>query len=229
MLPLGVKSQKKIVLTNTETDEEISEIDTANYINEFFTNIGPNLAANFNTPWFYDGAVNQDNNIDTITATPEEVLKFCKKIDVNKSSCIEDISSRVMKDALIHLHVKFAHLINKSLTSGLFPKSWKYAKVTPLFKGGLRHNVGNYRPVSLLPLPSKIIEKIVHIRLMAFFENNNILDQNQRGFRKGHSTINTIAKLTDDIFNGMNKKELRIDNGGLAVISLRLTFWSIAS
>ena len=80
--------------------------------------------------------------------------------------------------------------------------------VTPLFKGGNRQFVGNYRPVSLLPLPSKFIEKIVHKNLSKCFEENNILDPMQGGFRKGHSTINTISNLTNDIFYGMNNRDL---------------------
>ena len=133
---------------------------------------------------------------------------MCKDIDVNKSSCIENVSSKVLKEALIYLNDKFTTLINKSFEVGLFPDAWKCAKVTPLFKGGNRNIVGNYRPVSLLPLPLKIIEKIVHGRLSNFFELRNILDPNQGGFRKGHSTINTISKLTNEIFKGMNQREL---------------------
>ena len=68
--------------------------------------------------------------------------------------------------------------------------------------------MGNYRPVSLLPLPSKIIEKIVHNKLSLFFEEHEILDSNQGGFRKGHSTIDTIAKLTNNIFEGINHRVL---------------------
>ena len=203
VLPIKNKSNKKILLTNLDTQEAVEDADTADYVNTFFAKIGPKLAADFNTPWFFEGVVN-NNKIDDITAASEEILKLCKEIDVGKSSCIENISSQVMRDALVHLNDKFTMLINKSLSLGLFPHAWKYAKVCPLFKGGNRNLVGNYRPVSLLPIPSKIIEKIVHDRLSRFFEENEVLDPNQGGFRKGHSTINTISKLTHDIFEGIN-------------------------
>ena len=203
VLPLNEKSNKKISLLEPDTLQEILDGDTANYINTFFANIGPNLAANFNTPWYYDGLEN-DNQLDEIVATQEEIHKLCKDIDVNKSVCIENVSSNVLKDALLYLNVKFTLLLNKSFVSGIFPEAWKCAKVTPLYKGGDRHTVGNYRPVSLLPLPSKIIEKIVHNRLSVFFYDNNILDPKQGGFRKGHSTIDTIANFTNDVFSGNN-------------------------
>ena len=79
---------------------------TAGYINTFFANIGKMLARDFNTPWFFEG-VESDNKLDAIVSTNEEVLKFCKDIDISKSSCVENISSRVMKDALIYLSEKF--------------------------------------------------------------------------------------------------------------------------
>ena len=62
-------------------------------------------------------------------------------------------------------------------------------------------------PVSLLP-PTKIIEKIVHCRISDFIETNQLLDANQGGFRKKQSTINTIPKLTNDIFSGINERDL---------------------
>ena len=77
---------------------------------------------------------------------------------------------------------------------------WKVAKILPLFKAGDRDNVNNYRPVSLLPLPGKLLEKIVS----AFWDENNILSNNQGGFRKGHSTAATIADSTDDLFQQIN-------------------------
>ena len=64
--------------------------------------------------------------------------------------------------------------------------------------------MGNYRPVSLLPLLGKILEKIAHKRVTKFWENNNFLTDDQGGFRKGYSTMATIADLTDDLFNQIN-------------------------
>ena len=152
ILPLNNKSIKKFLLINNDTNENVQEEATAGYINRFFTNIGPNLAATFTKPWYYEG-LECDKTIDDIVATRDEVLKLCKDIDVNKSSCINNVSTRVMKDALLHLIDKFTLLINKSLSSGIFPDLWKCARVTPLYKGGSRNHMGNFRPVSLLPLP----------------------------------------------------------------------------
>ena len=77
------------------------------------------------------------------------------------------------------------------------------ATIIPLFKGGKKTEVGNYRPISLLPLPGKIIEKVVHANLSEFLAEQHVLSDKQGGFRKGFSTASTIADLTDDLFTGI--------------------------
>ena len=77
-------------------------------------------------------------------------------------------------------------------------------KIIPLVKGGDHLEVNNYRTISLLPLPGKIIEKIVHNRITKFLEEHSLLNERQGGFRRGHSTINTVPCFTDDIYMNIN-------------------------
>ena len=79
-----------------------------------------------------------------------------------------------------------------------------------LKKAGNSNDVSNLRPVSLLPITSKLIEKIVHNRVYEFLENNNILDNRQGGFRPKHSTSNTTATFIDDIYNAFNNNNILI-------------------
>ena len=74
-------------------------------------------------------------------------------------------------------------------------------------KGGNDQIVSNYRPISLLPLLSKIIEKIVHKRIYAFLTEYDILDDRQGGFRPDYSTVKTCAYFTEDIYTAINNKE----------------------
>ena len=97
-------------------------------------------------------------------------------------------------------------MYNISLRVSTFPDSRKLAIVIPLQKPGDRSDVSNLRPISLLPLPGKILERIVHTQVSTFLENNNLLSDKQGGFRKGRSTIATIAAYTDDILLGINDK-----------------------
>ena len=101
-------------------------------------------------------------------------------------------------------------IFDSSLLSGIVPSSWKHAPIIPLQKEGNTRDVNNLRPISLLPLPGKILEKIVHKHLSLYLEKNNILDINQGGFRQNHSTTNSVVGLTEDIYRAMNKKEFTV-------------------
>ena len=192
IIPKNNKNKNKIELIDQTTSKEISESDVSSYINTFFSNIGPKLAKNVNQEWKYEGHVS-NNHLDDINTNNEEVMKLCKEIDTLKAACISNLSSTLIKDALIALNEQFVILLYNSFKTGIFPDAWKIATVIPLYKGGNRKEVGNFRPVSLLPLPSKIIEKIVHDRINTHLENLDLLDVKHGGFRKHHSTIHTIA------------------------------------
>ena len=84
---------------------------------------------------------------------------------------------------------------------------WKNAIVIPLFKGGNKLDVSNYRPISLLPLPGKLLEKIVHKKLSYYLELNNLLCNEQCGFRKERSTVHSIVNLTDSLLKAMNNSQ----------------------
>ena len=90
-------------------------------------------------------------------------------------------------------------LINLSFNQRKFPPVLKKARVTPTFKKGDRLDANNYRPISLIPNISKIIEKLIHMRLHSFLEQNNIFYPSQFGFRDKHSTTHVLIEITDQI------------------------------
>ena len=103
---------------------------------------------------------------------------------------------------------KVTTLFNMSLRMGIIPKGWKEAAVIPLHKGGAKSDVNNLRPISLLPVPGKLLERIVHGRVMAFLERVCYLNNCQGGFRQGHSTVSTISIITNDIYEAINNKQV---------------------
>ena len=121
---------------------------------------------------------------------------------------IHDIAAKIFKHAFMVLVPQLVYLFNLSFTMGVFPEAWKKATVIPLFKGGDRSDVGNFSPVSLLPLPGKLIAKIVHNKISVFFNALNVLSDCQSGFRKGYSMVSCVADFTDAIFTGMNEGEV---------------------
>ena len=97
-------------------------------------------------------------------------------------------------------------IFNKSLVTGVFPEDMKLAIVKPLYKAKSKFEICNYRPISLLPVISKILEKIVQLRLTKFLKKHNVLYGGQYGFRKQRSTTDAILDLTGNILYGFNKK-----------------------
>ena len=193
-----------INLVDRDTDSSIDKENTANYINNYFSEIGPNLAQQFNNNWSYDGE-EIDNILPDFSVNEREVINICKNIETHKSSAIDLFSSRILKDAFLTLSKELTHLINLIFTTATFPTAWKNAKVIPLFKGGDNSDVSNYRPISLLPLPGKIVEAIIHSKIIEHLDNLDFLSDKQDGFRPGRSTIDTIAGFTDDIALETNK------------------------
>ena len=173
-----------IWLKNKETVRDIPESETPDYMNGFFTNIGPKLGNMHRSTWEYYGQ-RMEGAMPDFQTDVEEVIDLCKEIETLKSSGLDEISAKLCKDAFMALPEHMTHIFNCSLDSGIFPDKWKAAKIVPIFKGRDREVVGNYRPVSLLPLPGKLLEKIVHTRISQFLEGNDFLTEHQGGFRKG--------------------------------------------
>ena len=110
-----------------------------------------------------------------------------------------------MKDVFNVIAPILTGLINKSFTDGVFPGVWKCAKVTALFKDGDKSLKDNYRPISILPTISKIIERSAHIQLSSFLEENRLLSQSQFGFRLKRSTSTALIAFTDQVVESMDK------------------------
>ena len=95
---------------------------------------------------------------------------------------------------ICNLSIKFSH----------FPKDCKVAKLKPLYKKGTKTDPNNFRPISLLPIVSKIIEKVIHDHTMNYLTENNVFYRYQYGFCKTHSTGTSLAYLTDKILTGFD-------------------------
>ena len=102
------------------------------------------------------------------------------------------------------------HIFNLSLAKGIFPDDLKIARVTPVFKAGNENEVGNYRPISILPCFSKILERIMYNRLFKYLTTNEILYKKQFGFQEGHSTKHAIMQLIDNINNSFEKNHFAL-------------------
>ena len=134
----------------------------------------------------------------------EEVEKIIKELTTNKSQPSTDIPVKIIKEYSNQFSEFMTESINRSIDEGVFPDTLKVADITPVYKNkGSKSDKTNYRPISILPVLSKIYERVIHNQLSEYFEN--ILSDNQCAYRKGFSTqpslmtlVETWKKATDD-------------------------------
>jgi hypothetical protein len=180
--------------------------------NSYFTGVGPSLARKIPQVNGCPLSYLKPKNINSIFLKPvvsEEVnniIKQSKKSaegwDNIKSNIIQPISHIILRP--------LTHLLNLSLSQGIFPNELKIAKIIPLFKSGNKHICSNYRPISILPFFSKIFERVMYNRLIDFIDRYNILYSCQFGFRKKHSTSLALSYLSNKLYNAYNEQNCTI-------------------
>ena len=127
-------------------------------------------------------------NFKLDSTTEGYLFKLLKNLEFTKAAAIDQISEKFLKDGARILAKTISELCNLSMALGNFPDACKMAKVKPLFKKGSKTNPSNYRPISLLPLLSKVFETVVFDQTEEFLSLNMVLYDYQPGFRKNHST-----------------------------------------
>ena len=123
----------------------------------------------------------------------------------SKSPGLDDIDVRLLKTAAPIICKSLSFICNLSLATSVFPSEWKKAKVVPIFKAGNKCSVENYRPISILSIISKIIERAVHDQIYSFMVDNDFLSSSQSGFRSQFSTATTLIDVQDYILNNMDR------------------------
>ena len=224
--------QAKVFKVN---DKEINDKRTiANEFCQFFTAIGKNLQSKIlslsDIVWKAQDhsqlhqKMNPNNNSFEFTATsPREVLAIIKKLKRKVSEGYDEIPASLIIDGAEELAVPLSHLINRCLAHSVFPTAEKCAKITPVHKSDEKTVMDNYRPISVLPVLSKVFERIVHNQLYTYLEENNLLSDCQFGFRRKSSTEHAVTYFSDFIKTSMDKGKLT----GAVFVDLRKAFDTI--
>ena len=116
----------------------------------------------------------------------------------------------IIKQVIYHIIKPFTHICNNSFENGVFPSKMKIAKVVPIFKAGDKSCNVAFRPISLLPQFSKIVEQLFNARLDAFIEKHDTLTSSQYGFRSSMSTSLALLELTEEITSALDHKKSTI-------------------
>jgi exonuclease III len=186
--------------------------EIADSFNDYFVNAAPNLASKIPSfPSIGNSRTLLERDLpNSFFFEPTTHFEISKIIDSlkPKTSCgHDDVSPKLVSKTVRSISFPLAHVINLSLESGVFPSEMKLAKVVPIFKSKDSTSFSNYRPISLLPTFSKVIERLVHKRLMHYLNSHNLLCQSQYGFLRNSSTEYAILELQNRISNSMGKNE----------------------
>ena len=151
------------------------------------------------------------NGLEQITVTENEVEDVLKILDTSKAIGPDLLNPRLLKEAASILKYPLCTLFNLSLTLSTFPSEWKYANVTPVFKKDCPSNLKNYRPISLISILAKVMERLVYKHIYNYLIDNNLITSHQSGFTPGDSAVNQLLYITNEFGRALDEgKEVRV-------------------
>lgn len=190
--------------------------DSINHINSYFASVGSDLARKIipittrNTKFKHRDP--PPNSFVILPTNVEEIISAIMALKTDAAPGVDNIPSLLLKRYVNILTTPITFLCNLIFQTGVFPRALKIALVKPIYKCGDKNSVDNFRPISLLPSLSKIVERLINNRLVNFLENSKILAPSQFGFRRGKSTEDAVYSLTDTIVRNL---DLGIKNIGI--------------
>ena len=141
-----------------------------------------------------------------IIITVNGVSKQLSKLNPGKAAGPDNLTSRILKELHSEIAPILTDIFNSSLLEGAVPKEWKNANVTPVYKKGPKSKPENYRPISLTCVCCKVLEHIITSNIMAHLDRNNLLFQNQHGFRSRVSCETQLIQFTQGLYDTLNKQ-----------------------
>ncbi|MCU7800963.1 MAG: reverse transcriptase family protein [gamma proteobacterium symbiont of Lucinoma myriamae] len=218
---LGRQSEKSRMPTELIIDNQINDKqqDVVNKLNAYFANISETLKSSQNVEPHTDYEFNRLKNYidilipnDVIFRIPDmklpDLISIIKTIDVTKATGLDGLSPKILKLSAEVVGPILLKLINISFQSGQFPDILKLAKLLPIHKGGADNDPSNYRPISILSVLSKVIEKHVTKHMFAFLNKYQVLHKSQSGFRKRYSCSTALINLVDRWLKSIDNGEV---------------------
>ena len=200
------KDERDTIITDTK--------EIANRFNKFFTNIGSDLAKkNYsgtkNHKTYLDTPINKNFNFTQVTV--RNVNDILESLPSKTSSGYDGLSLKLLKSIKHIILEPLTLIINQMINTGIFPDKLKIVKAIPIYKKGDEAVFSNYRPISLLPLISKVFEKVIFKQLYSYFKNEKIFNAGQYGFKSGHSTELAVLEIIDRITIDMDNGKISIN------------------
>ena len=199
------KSIEKII---DEEGKEFLNGDAAEFMNEYYTEAGPKLADKIKSSWEPTECLKNITSTFEFEFIPESwVSRLVSDIKTSKSSAIDNLSSKLLKDAFSSLTLELTHLYNICIETSIFPSSWCIGKISPIPKTSCNStSAKDWRPITQIPLPGKLLERALHDQIYRYLENNSLLYNQQYGFRKERSTSMAIFDVLKNLYEKWNEK-----------------------
>ena len=186
--------------------------DVATGFNRYFSEVGANLASKFNDTDDFLEYLSENSCIQNFQMSPTTVEEVASVILAlrDASPGHDGLPLFIFRENINILVNPVTYICNLSLSKGVFPSNLAIAKVVCIFKSGDPKKPENYRPISVLPIFSKVLEKLVYVRLTAHFVDSNLLTPYQFGFRDGVSTLDAIHAIVDSLHSSFNVDKIVI-------------------
>mgnify|MGYP001795459600 FL=1 len=233
---LGLPSKRSSMAKICLKDKDKLIFDSkgiAEIFKDYFSSLAENLVSKLppalkiydtiSTKSYYSKLNASTNSFKFNECNKDIIEKILLNFNVSKAAGIDDLNSRFLKDGAEILSTPLMQICNLSLKLSTFPTECKVAKLKPLFKKGSLTEPKNYRPISLLPLLSKVLEKVVLDQTQNYLKENDLIYELQSGFRNNHSTNFCLSFLSDKILSGFDSGLLT----GMILIDLQKAFDTI--
>ena len=137
-------------------------------------------------------------------------MNATNRLEKGKASGPDKVTITLVKDAAISIAYPLMMIYNASLMNGIFPDVWKLARVTPIQKSGPKTDTNNYRPISVISVFSRMLERPTHDQLFEFLKKNKLLTSNQAAFRKHYSTMTSLIGSTDYWYESIDHSKVNL-------------------
>ena len=200
-----VKSKTKVKEDIQCIIEETGEVHSENkekaeLLNNFFSSVFTQEDVG-NVPAFENRT---NSSLEEVQIDTPTIIKLLGMVKETKSQGPDDIHPKFIKETSKELAKPVSIVFRRSLDEGKLPENWKIANVTPIHKKGPKHQVGNYKPISLTSILCKILERIIPDCLVDHMETNNLFTIHQHGFRKGRSCVTQLIEVMEDWTNELD-------------------------
>ena len=182
-------------------------LDICNHLNNYFCNVAGDLVSsltptNISHRQFMNAPIL--NSVFLEPVTKQELSILIDGLNLRKSPGYDNIGPKIIVDFSKYFITPLLFIFNKSISLGRVPDLLKISRVIPILKKSDKSNPTNYRPISMLSIFDKLLEKIIYKRIYNFLLKNNVLYKHQFGFQTGHSTTLSLIEIVDEIYKNLD-------------------------